>query len=50
MLLHVSCPIVIAECGFLSNWEEAERLKNDAYQDQVAEALAKGILSYLSAR
>ena len=50
MLLHVSCPIVIAECGFLSNWEEAERLKDDAYQDQVAEALAKGILSYLSAR
>ena len=39
-----------AECGFLSNWEEAERLKDDAYQDQVAEALAKGILSYLSAR
>lgn len=47
MLLHVSCPIVIAECGFLSNWEEAEKLKTDEYQDQVAEAICQGIQNYL---
>ncbi len=47
MLLHVSCPMVIAECGFLSNWEEAEKLKTEAYQKEVAEALAEGILTYL---
>lgn len=47
MLLHVSCPIVIAECGFLSNWEEAEKLKTEEYQDQVAEAICRGILDYL---
>lgn len=47
MLLHVSCPIVIAECGFLSNWEEAEKLKTDEYQDRVAEAICQGIVNYL---
>ncbi len=47
MLLHVSCPIVIAECGFLSNWEEAEKLRTEAYQDEVAQALTKGILQYI---
>lgn len=50
MLLHVSCPIVIAECGFLSNWEDAERLRTENYQDEVAQALAKGILKYLEER
>ena len=47
MLLHVSCPIVIAECGFLSNWEDAEKLRTEEYQDEVAEALTKGILQYI---
>ena len=47
MLLHVSCPIVIAECGFLSNWDEAEKLTSEEYQEQVAEAVCQGILNYL---
>ena len=47
MLLHVSCPIVIAECGFLSNWEDAEKLRTESYQEEVAKALAKGILQYI---
>lgn len=47
LLIHVKCPIVIAECGFLSNPDEEQKLSDEAYQDQVAEALAKGILEYL---
>lgn len=47
MLLHVPCPIVIAECGFLSNWEDAEMLRTESYQAEVAEALTKGILQYI---
>ena len=47
MLLHVSCPIVIAECGFLSNWEDAEKLRTESYQEEVAKALTKGILQYI---
>ena len=47
LLLHVKCPIVIVECGFLSNWEEAKKLQEDSYQNQIAWAVSMGILSYL---
>ncbi|MCX4268626.1 MAG: N-acetylmuramoyl-L-alanine amidase [Lachnospiraceae bacterium] len=47
LLKNVSCPIVIVECGFLSNWEEAELLCTEEYQKKVAETLAEGILEYL---
>ena len=40
---------VIAECGFLSNYEEAEKLTTKDYQKQVAHALCSGILAYLEA-
>ena len=42
-------PVVIAECGFLSNYEEAEKLTSKEYQKEVAEALCVGILTYLNA-
>lgn len=47
LLLHVKCPIVIAECGFLSNWKEAAMLQDETYQDRVAWTLHMGILEYL---
>ena len=47
LLLHVSCPIVIAETGFLSNWEEAEMLVTEEYQDRLAWELCMGILECL---
>ena len=48
LLLHVTCPIVIAECGFLSNWNEAAMLQREDYQDRVAWTLHMGILEYLN--
>ena len=48
ILLNVKCPAIIVECGFLSNYEEAELLVNDEYQDKEAESLKKGIVEYLS--
>lgn len=39
--------LVIAECGFLTNPEEAALLQTDEYQGKVASALAEGILAYL---
>ena len=39
--------MVIAECGFLTNPEEAELLQTKEYQEKVAAALAEGINSYL---
>lgn len=35
------------ECGFLSNYKEAQKLVTEDYQKSVAEAVAEGILSYI---
>lgn len=48
LLKRSSVPLVIAECGFLSNAREAEKLCSDAYQDRVAWAIHMGILQYLA--
>lgn len=50
LLLHIKCPIVIVECGFLSNWKEAALLKTEEYQDRVAYTLHMGIMEYLNGR
>ena len=47
LLKKTEVPIVIVECGFLSNWEEAKKLQEDSYQNQIAWAVSMGILSYL---
>ena len=38
---------MIAECGFLSNREEAAKLADEEYQQEMAEAAAKGVMRYL---
>ncbi len=48
LLKNVTYPIVIAECGFLSNGKEAELLGNAEYQEKVAWAIHLGILRYLN--
>lgn len=48
LLLHVKEPIVIVECGFLSNRKEAENLENEEYRDQMAWTIHMGILQYLN--
>lgn len=48
LLKNVSIPIVIAECGFLSNWEESKKLVDDTYQQKLAWAIHIGILQYLN--
>lgn len=37
----------IVECGFLTNPEEAELLQTTQYQENIAEAVAQGIFSFL---
>lgn len=49
ILLHSACPAVIVECGFLSNHEEAAKLSDKDYQQDMAEAIADGVFDYLSA-
>ena len=50
MLLHVKQPIVIVECGFLSNWDEAARLNTPEYQDRLAWTIHMGVMEYLNGR
>lgn len=47
LLKNTEVPVVIAECGFLSNYEEAEKLTTDEYQTEIAEAVAAGITEYM---
>lgn len=48
ILINVECPAVIAECGFVSNYEEAELLNNKEYQEKTAIALCEGICTYFN--
>ena len=48
LLLHVESPVVIVECGFLSNWAEARRLADEEYQDRLAWTIHMGIMEYLN--
>lgn len=48
LLKKTGTPIVIVECGFLSNREEAELLCTAEYRDRVAWAIHMGILQYLN--
>ena len=46
ILNNAEIPSVIVECGFLSNAEEAENLKNEEYQQKLAEAIYAGIENF----
>lgn len=48
LLKKTSSPIVIVECGFLSNYEEAQKLSSELYQEQVAWAIHMAVLQYLN--
>lgn len=48
LLLHVKRPIVIVECGFLSNWKESAALKSEEYQERLAWTIHMGIMEYLN--
>lgn len=47
LLRKTSVPLVIVECGFLSNPEESQLLQTEAFQDRAAEAICAGIQQYL---
>ena len=49
LLKKTGVPIVIVECGFLSNSAEAEKLCTPEYQQRVAWAIHMGILQYMNA-
>lgn len=50
MLKKTQCPLVIVECGYLSNHSEAELLLKEEYQEKMAEAIQLAILHYIEDR
>ena len=50
LLKKTSSPIVIIECGFMSNSEEAQKLESDYYQEKLAWAIHLGILQYINSQ
>ena len=49
LMYYAKTPIVLVECGFLSNPVESALLSDDTYQSKVAFTVFSGILDYLSA-
>lgn len=47
ILKNSKCPVVIVECGFLSNPSEAALLTDDLYQQRLARAIYFGTIDYL---
>lgn len=50
LLKKTGTPIVIVECGFLSNSAEAEKLCTDSYRERIAWAIHMGVVRYLNAQ
>lgn len=48
LLKKTQIPTVIVECGFLSNYKEAELLESEEYQDKLAWAIHMGILQFIN--
>lgn len=48
MLKKTDAPVIIVECGFLSNKAEADKLADDEYQNVLTQAICKGVQNYLS--
>jgi len=45
LLTRTEVPTVIVECGFLSNKEEAEKLSDNTYQEEISKVIVRGIES-----
>ena len=48
LLREIDCPGILVECGFLSNPQEAEKLKSPDYQLELALVLTASYLQFLS--
>lgn len=46
----VKMPAILIECGFLTNPKEEKKLLTDKYQDQLAEGITQGVLSYVDSK
>lgn len=47
MLRKNSIPTILVETGYVTGREDAPRLANPEYDNQMADAIARGILEYI---
>ena len=47
ILYNAKVPSIMIECGFMSNYEENEKLKNTSYQNDIAFAIMIGYNEFL---
>jgi N-acetylmuramoyl-L-alanine amidase len=50
VLMNTKMPSILAEVGFISNPEEENLLRKDAYRQKIAEALYQGVKRFIDAR
>ena len=50
LLYHSKIPSVMVECGFISNYNDLNKLKNESYQKKLALSIADGIIKYYKSR
>ena len=48
ILYQATVPSVMVECGFMSNPDENNKLKNDKYQKQLSYTILMGINKYIT--
>ena len=49
VLRYASCPAILIEAGFLTNFSEEQRILRSDYRETLAKAIADGILAYKKA-
>ena len=47
VLVAAPCPAALVECGFLSNRRDGRKLEHEEHLETLAEALARGLLTYM---
>lgn len=50
ILKNTTCPIVIVECGFLTNNQEAALLNDEDYQEKMAKTIYEGLDTYIKVK
>lgn len=50
LLSENTMPSIYIQCGFLSNDDDREKLKDEEYQNNIAEGIAQGIMTYIDAK
>lgn len=47
ILNYTQMPAVIVQCGFISNKDDAQKLENEKYQQDIAKGISEGVLKFV---